>query len=364
MERLGEIEVTEVREHYAMATVPFPIDLNDDSPVDLANVTLHLSDYTDAVLLQATVNWSANFTIPPANELMENGLAEATFQFLRDGQIIYQVTQTIRQKDFEPVDTIQTKTTFEMTSLLHLDITPLSGSGRVVTYTLRASEIALFAQNGTFAGGSPAVTAAVGSVTFAAQECTGSTQSNQEAESDLDDSGWVFIDENTAPQPATIPFPIQLEAGDSVELASLEIGADESKQGILLTAVVNWSLRVTSNGLSVLPISSGMAKITFEFVRNGEVVYIVNHSAIQPYIENISGLIESTTFEIADLSFLDTPSRRSVEEPNTYTLRAAHIAVLDPIIAGDGSAATTVSVGSVTLTAQQVEVKKTRKRRR
>lgn len=364
MERLGEVEVTVVREHYATTTVPFPISLKDDSQVDLANITVCLSDYTEAVLLQATVNWSANFTIPAVTELREHGLAEVTFQILREGQSIYQVTQTIRQKDFMLVDTIQTNTTYEMNSILHFDITPLTGFSRTVTYTLRTSDITLFGQNGTFTGGSSEVSAAVGSVTFVAQECSKNMQNSQENESALDGTGMVFFDESTPPMPVTIPFPIQLQTGDSVELATLRVGTDESKPGILLTAVVNWGLRVTSNGESVLPVSSGIAKVTFEFVRNGETIYIANQSAVQPYIENISGPVESTAFEIADISFIDTPSRRSVEEANTYTLRATNIAVLDPTIAGDGSAVSTVSVGSVTLAAQQVEVNKNRKRRR
>lgn len=356
MGTLGEFNLTVVREHNGIANVPFPVELVHDSMIELASVTLSCAMY--AVVLQAAVNWNAAFTIPPPVGLGENGFVEVTFQILRDGQVIYQVAQTIRQKDFELGEQGQTNITYEVAPLLHLDPPSLSCMGGMVTYTLRATDIALFTQTGVFTEGTPSVRAAVGAATFIAQE-VGYTRDELETKGVEP----VVVDEGIATLPVTIPFPTPLMAGDTVELARIKVEPAQGKNSILLMAVVNWGLRVTSNGVLATLTTGGSAHVAFELVRNGEVIYRVTQTSIQAYSNKAIGPIENAMFEIADLSVLDIPSRRKHQGVSTYILRAINIDVIDPVLTSGGPAFSTASVGPVTLVAEELGAKKMKRRR-
>lgn len=371
MERFGEIELAVVREHNARSNVPFPIVLTAVDTVDLASVTLDLSHSLAGVLLQGLVNWNASFTIPSTDFLGEKGFAEVTFQLLRDGQIIYQVTETIRQKDFAPASVLQTNTTFDIASLLHLDTFPLTRVAGLTTYTLRATDIALFKQDvGAADSEYPSVAAAVGAVMLSAQElevCTRSLPVDDDTELLLNGVERVFIDQSIAPLPATIPFPTPLPAGGTVILARVDVEVGGDKDGILLLAVVNWGLRITSGNVAADVTSSGYANVTFEILRNGAVIHRTTQTAVQTFTGDPQKPTEMTTFELADISYLDIPAGMPKPGINAYVLRATDITIIEPDVAPGAIVSTTVSVGPVTLAAEEIEgdkVRKIRKRRR
>ncbi|NLP42772.1 MAG: hypothetical protein GX348_11455 [Veillonellaceae bacterium] len=366
----GEIRETVVYAHNARSSIPFSTVLVEGGTVDLATVKLDLSNGFGGVLLQGEVNWSAAFTIPPSEELDENGFAEVTFQLVREGEVIYQVTQTLRQKDFGVAAVTQTTTTYEVASLLYFDNNSLLSQDKEITYTLRAADIALFTQTGVFSGDEvPVVTAAAGAVTLIAQETeawTRSESADENNEPEINGVEKVFINQSSAPMPATIPLVTALPEGETVELACLEVGADD-KEGIFLTALVNWCLRVTSNEEPAKIISSGLANVTFELLRNGTIIYRTTQTAVQTFIAEATGSIETATFEIADLSYLDMPLAGEIESGiNTYILRASNTTIIDPVMADGSSVSIAASVGPVTLAAQLIErdnVKKKSKHR-
>lgn len=369
MDRLGEFELAVVQDHNAKSNVPFPIALVVDSTIDLAIVTLDLS-HSAGVVLQGVVNWSASFTIPPTETLGEKGFAEVTFQLLRDGQVIYQVIKTIRQKDFAIADVLQTNATFDIASLLHLDILPLKSAAGQTTYTLRATDIALFKQDVGASGSEyPSVAAAVGAVTLIAQEveACSSFPVSDNTELLLEDVGRVFVDESIAPLPATIPFPTPLAKGDTVELARVDVVVDGNRDGILLLAVVNWGLRVTSDNAGADIISAGSANVTFELLRDDAVIYRTTQTAVQTYIGDSQQPTEMATFEIADISYLDISAKMPKPGTHTYVLRATNITIIEPGAVAGSIVFATASVGSVTLAAEEIEgdkVRRKRKRRR
>lgn len=370
MDRFGDIELTIVQEHNARANVPFPAALVAGSTVDLASVTLDLSQSSGGVLLQGGVNWSAAFTIPPTEFLGEKGFAEVTFQLLRDGEVIYQVTETLRQKDFAPDDVLQTNTTYDIASLLHLDTFSLTSAAGLTTYTLRATDVALFKQDAGTAGSEYPPVAAVGAVTFLAQELeVGSSGLPVCDDTDLllNKVERVIIDEIIAPLPATIPFATPLLEGDTLELARVDVQVGGDKDGILLLAVVNWGLRVTSDNVAADVISSGYANVTFELLCNGAVIYRTMQTAVQTFISDTQKPTEMTTFEIADISYLDIISGRTNPGINTYVLQATDITIIGPNVNSGSIVSASVSVGPVTLAAEDIDgdkVKKIRKSRR
>lgn len=366
MDNFGEIEQTVVCEYNARSSVPLPVTLADGSTVNLASLTVDLSNGPASVLLQGVVNWSAAFTIPPSVEFGENGFAEATFQFLRDGQVIYQVTQTIRQKDFEVSSESQTNTSFDIASMVYFDAFPLTNPAEVITYTLQAADIALFPQTSAFTdAGQPIASAAVGSVTLFAQE-VGSCKDGVPAESAEEPVTHgvkrIIVDQSIAPLPATIPLTTPLPEGEMVELARIDVGADCEKDGILLTVVANWGIRVTSNNEIVSISSSGSANVTFELLRNETVIYRITQTAVQTFLNKSEGPVETATFEIADIRYLDFSTRAIKPGSNTYFLRVANITIIEPVISNGASVLTTASVGPVTFVAEVIDGDKVKKK--
>lgn len=358
MDIFGEIELTVVREHNALTNVPFPAPLVNGSMVDIASVTLDLSSNPDGVLLMGTVNWSATFAFDTNTIVLRNGFANVTFQLLRDGNVIYQVTQTIRQKDLDNTSTTPVVlTTFEIAKLLYIDGLPLSGTSGLTTYTLRATNInlltPLFAHNGS--GADPTVTAAVGPVTLVAQEVEGCHRHYPPFFKGVER---VFVDETVAPLPVDQLFPIPLQNGSTMDLATIDVGLGCNRNGILLLAVVNWSFRVDSGTTPVDILASLLANVTFELLRNGVVIYRTTQTAVQSALNVGPGPspVDATTFEIADVLHFDIPSPAIAPGINTYTLRATNVTVVEPL---DSVILTTaVEVGSVTLVAEEIEASK------
>lgn len=365
MEDSRNIQKTVICEHNSRSSVPFSTVLT--STADLASVTFDLSRSFGGVLLQGIVNWSATFTIPPAVRLEENGFAEVTFQLLRDGQVIYQVTQTLRQKDFEVSDESQTSTAFETASLLYLDTLPVTSPVGGITYTVRAADIALFPQNGIFTSDEPPAVVAAAGVVMLSAKGVDTTYARSVLEDDengpvLDGLNKIFIDQSIAPMPPTPPFTTLIPGGAMVELARIDVGTDSGKAGIFLTAVVNWGVRVTSNGEPVNIGSSGSANVLFELLRNETVIYRVFQTAVQTFLDKLAGPVETVTFEIADISCLDMPPRGKESGSNTYILRATNITIINPAITDEASVLTTAGVGPVTLVAELIDGDKVKKK--
>ena len=155
---------------------PFPIQLTSGGTIDpLAIIRFNIKHRQNSVLLSGVINWSATFT-PPATPSALNvpGFVDVTFEILRDGIVLYTVTQTAVQKG-APVNQEFLFTTavptFELAALLHLDNRTLSSicdNSREFIYTLRATNVLLAAPQ--VDAGVATVTAAVGGVTLVAQE--------------------------------------------------------------------------------------------------------------------------------------------------------------------------------------------------
>lgn len=156
-------------------TSPFPIPLLNGGTVNLATIETCLRCDCDSVLLQASINWSVTF-IPPssisnASILNTPGYANVTFEFLRNGIVIYRVTQTAVQKGI-PLNQPTTLftlaiPTYEIAAMLFVDLMPIRHAQHhgSTAYTLRATNIILFAPQIASIGGAT-ITAAVGAVTF------------------------------------------------------------------------------------------------------------------------------------------------------------------------------------------------------
>jgi hypothetical protein len=187
---LGKIERVFVAEQNAVLPLPpttpplsspFTIPLTGGGTIDpLATIRVNIRRNRNAVLLSAVVNWSATFTPPTtAAVLTTPGYVDVTFEILRNGIIVYTVTQTAVQKG-TPLNQglfTQAVPTFEIASLLHFDrpvvaevpcINFRNGRDWSFVYTLRATNVALVAP--LVAGETATVTAAVGAVTFVAEE--------------------------------------------------------------------------------------------------------------------------------------------------------------------------------------------------
>lgn len=155
-------------------TSPFPIDLPNGEVVNLAAIEACVNSHCDIVSLSAVINWSATF-FPPSgvssSTILNNpGYANVTFEFLRNGVIIYRVNQTAGQNGFpinQPTALFTLAVpTFEIASMLFLDTTPLCNNRhqKANTYILRANNIILVPPAFTASGAT--TTAQVGAVTF------------------------------------------------------------------------------------------------------------------------------------------------------------------------------------------------------
>ncbi|MDF2571909.1 MAG: hypothetical protein K0R55_3513 [Sporomusa sp.] len=157
-------------------TSPFAISLTNGSTVNLATVTL-TADRPVGVLLNAVVNWSSAFNPPSSTAtLVVPGFADITFEILRNGVVIYRVTQTAIQNAFftQPIGTTTVLTTYQIATLLFFDTPPVvqqfcnEGAPQLNVYTLRATNILLVAPQ--VSSETATTTAAIGAITFIAEK--------------------------------------------------------------------------------------------------------------------------------------------------------------------------------------------------
>ncbi|MDR3589509.1 MAG: hypothetical protein P4N41_07575 [Negativicutes bacterium] len=164
--------------------------------------------------------------------------------------------------------------------------------------------------------------------------------------------------------PLTSPFPIELPNAGTINLALVNIRSEHDRDGVLLSAVVNWSATFTPPTPTAVLNVPGFADVTFELLRNGVVIYRVDQTAVQkgvPLVQPTFPFTTVSTFEIASLLHFDfrlpgfdfTPPL-CLQEFNVYTLRATNIALVPPQVA-TGTATTTAAVGAATLVAEKVE---------
>ena len=158
--------------------------------------------------------------------------------------------------------------------------------------------------------------------------------------------------------PLTSPFPTNLPGGGTINLALVNVRADHDRDGVLLSATINWSATFTPPTPAAVLNVPGFADVTFELLRNGIVIYRVDQTAIQKGfpLNQPAFLFTVTvsTFEIASLLHFDFTLPACHHEFNVYTLRATNIALTAPQVA-TGTATTTAAVGAVTLVAEKVE---------
>jgi hypothetical protein len=156
-------------------TSPFSFELLNATTVNLATIDACVRDDDEVVALSAVINWSATF-IPPASIstisiLNTPGYADVTFEFLRNGVVIYRVTQTAAQKAIplnQPTVIFTSAIpTYEIASMLFFDRIPICDSRhrKHSIYTVRATNIALVAPQVLVTGGA-STTAEVGAITF------------------------------------------------------------------------------------------------------------------------------------------------------------------------------------------------------
>lgn len=359
METLGPIELTVVREYNSTPAILDTIDLPNGSTVDLGSIAIDLTGDLDGVLLQAVVNWDANFNAP--DRTIRTGSADITFELLRDGNVIYRVNQTAIEKEASVVETFGD--TFKVATLIHLDTEPLTGLTGQVAYTLRATNIVLVPPVGEEDTG--AVSARVGAVTFVVQEVEGTIRGKELVFSGVER---VYVDENAAPlalPPAS--FPIPLTEGSTIELATLGIKLGADRDGILLAAAVNWSATFDFTPVVNFAIlQPSVVTITFELLRDGEPIYRITQSATQsivPFARTAQRLTTST-YEIAALLHFDPSAVFEFAGFTTYTLRATNISITPFIFQFDGTPviSITAAAGAVTLIAKKIEACHVKKR--
>jgi len=158
--------------------------------------------------------------------------------------------------------------------------------------------------------------------------------------------------------PLTSPFPIPLVNGGTVNLATIETCVRWDCEMVSLSAVINWSATfIPPSSISAASIlnTPGYANVTFEFIRNGMVIYRVTQTAAQKGIPlnqpTTLFTLAIPTYEIASMLFLDRMPIRCGrhQEPIIYTLRATNIVLISPQISSIGGATATAAVGGVTL---------------
>lgn len=174
-----------------------------------------------------------------------------------------------------------------------------------LTGTLRATNIDLTAP--ATGDGVGSVNASVGAVTFVAQVLEGVDRGKELVYNGIER---VFVDESAAPLPE----------GGIIELATLGINLGDDKDGILLMAAVNWS--VTFDFVPVVDfaiIQPHIANITFELLRDSEVIYRITQSATQSIVPlaRTGQRVTSTTYELVALLYFD-PAACAPVGFNTY----------------------------------------------
>lgn len=150
-------------------TSPFPLSLASGATYDLAAVSLNLAGDRDGVLLFAAVNWSATFATAVT---LVPGWVDVTFQLLRNGTLIYQVTESAVQTPIGQQNlavSFPGSTDFRAASLRYLDTAPTKACPGVLTYTLRATSI-VFKDTTDIDNNTFPPTAAIGAVTLTAEE--------------------------------------------------------------------------------------------------------------------------------------------------------------------------------------------------
>jgi hypothetical protein len=154
------------------------------------------------------------------------------------------------------------------------------------------------------------------------------------------------------------PFPIKLQAGNTLPLATLPIPVRHA--AYLVRAVINWDATFTplvtlEDGLS----APGFAQVQFQILRDGTPLESVTQTAGQ--IGATIGLeftSATSTYAIATLQVLDTQSLCSCAGTpiSIFELRATNIilqAPLDETSTTDGT--TTAAVGLLSLTVKEIE---------
>ncbi|MBE3519679.1 MAG: hypothetical protein IMW97_05175 [Firmicutes bacterium] len=121
---LTELQVDERYPTFGSATPPVALPVAPGF-VNLVSVTLTVDDSTDRVWVNGTVGWYATFSAV--------GVAEATFQILRDGTVVYETRQSVNSATAVPT----TVNVHNVAHCEHVDTTPVAYPTRV-TYTLRA----------------------------------------------------------------------------------------------------------------------------------------------------------------------------------------------------------------------------------
>lgn len=362
MIKLGKIELTVVKEHNTVPVSDFPVILPNEGTIDLASVAIDLTGDLDGVLLQAVVNWETLFDPSPGN-LTFAGFAFVDFELLRDGVVIYRVSQTAPQEQVSATENSGlVLPTFRVATLLHLDTEPLTGHAGIVTYTLRATNITLVPPQNDTPG---LVQAQVAAVTLIAQEVEGRTRGSGPVFKGIER---VLVDENVAAQsPSTqggqsvllgLGFPVLVPAGGTIDLATIGINLGGDRDGILLMAAINWSLIFTvRSDVDFLLLRAGSATVTFELLRDGVVINRMTQSVPQAIVsfEANETLFSVTTDSAAMLQF-DTTGLTATPGFVTYTLRATNVSIINPVVSS-GTISSQVSVGAVTLIAEEIETR-------
>jgi len=352
-ETLGPIELTVVREYNATAATRENAFLPVGSTVDLASIALDLTGDWDAVLLQAVVNWQALFSSPTQVSTAVSGSAEITFELLRDGEVIYRLTQSAVQiaASRQPTE----GETNKIATLLHLDTQPLSGLSGQVTYTLRATNIVRTRPTGDNQTGFVLFEALA--VSFIAQQVAGNIRGKNKPVYKCVEN--IFVSESPAPQllpPAA--FPVSLPVDGSQTLARLDLKPNADQDGILLLAVINW--RVTFDYLPTAMfaiVQPPVITATFEILRHETPVYRITQSLTQSLVPfaNTSERLTTSTYEIAALLHFDACPIDHPEKIPAYTLQATNISITPAMFAGQSPVTNiAVAAGAVTFAAKKI----------
>lgn len=161
---------------------------------------------------------------------------------------------------------------------------------------------------------------------------------------------FIFTEQNAVLPPPPTAFPISLSNNDIVNLASITFKI-HGLEGVILNAVVNWSATFTPSTTATTLTTPGFADVTFELLRNGQVVYRVSQTVMQKEIPIIGNFTTATTtLTTTELLHVNIP----VHGSNTYILRANNIVLTAPVLAS-GTAITSAAVGAVTLIATGTE---------
>ncbi|MDI3522546.1 MAG: hypothetical protein PWP43_728 [Bacillota bacterium] len=132
--RLIEFQVSQpVLTPTTLATVP--------AFTTLATVTVHVNNPQNAVWLNATVNWYADFTAA--------GAVDVVFQILRGTTVVYEVQQSI----WSPTTVTPPLRGHSVVYLQHVETNLTTAPGTVpFTYTLRAGQVTSAAATAATAG--------------------------------------------------------------------------------------------------------------------------------------------------------------------------------------------------------------------